>query len=43
LAVEIGRGQLDPVRRHAAATGLEVAGVREDYAGIPRAVLLRRR
>jgi release factor glutamine methyltransferase len=43
LAVEIGRGQLDPVRRHAAATGLEVAGVREDYAGIPRTVLLRRR
>jgi release factor glutamine methyltransferase len=43
LAVEIGRGQLDPVRRHAAAAGLEVAGVREDYAGIPRTVLLRRR
>jgi len=43
LAVEIGRGQLDAVRRHAAAAGLEVAGVREDYAGIPRTVLLRRR
>lgn len=42
LAVEIGRGQLDAVRRHAAAAGLEVAGVREDYAGIPRTVLLRR-
>jgi release factor glutamine methyltransferase len=43
LAVEIGRGQLDPVRRHAASAGLEVAAVREDYAGIPRTVLLRRR
>ena len=43
LAVEIGRGQLDAVRRHAAASGLEVEGVREDYAGIPRTVLLRRR
>jgi len=43
LAVEIGRGQLDAVRRHAAAAGLEVAGVREDYAGIPRTLVLRRR
>ncbi len=43
LAVEIGRGQLAAVRRHAAAAGLEVAAVREDYAGIPRTVLLRRR
>jgi len=43
LAVEIGRGQLDAVRRHAAAAGLEVTGVREDYSGIPRTVLLRRR
>ncbi len=42
LAVEIGRGQLDPVRRHAAAAGLEVTGVREDYAGIPRTLLLQR-
>jgi release factor glutamine methyltransferase len=42
LAVEIGRGQLDAVRRHAAAAGLEVAEAREDYSGIPRTVLLRR-
>jgi len=43
LAVEIGRGQLDAVRRHAADSGLDIAEVREDYAGIPRTVLLRRR
>jgi release factor glutamine methyltransferase len=43
LAVEIGRGQLEAVRRHAAASGLDIAEVREDYAGIPRTVLLRRR
>jgi release factor glutamine methyltransferase len=43
LAVEIGRGQLDAVRRHAQGPGLEIAEVREDYAGIPRTVLLRRR
>jgi release factor glutamine methyltransferase len=42
LAVEIGRGQLDAVRRHAEHAGLEIAEVREDYAGIPRTVLLRR-
>jgi release factor glutamine methyltransferase len=42
LVVEIGRGQLDAVRRHAGAGGLEVAEVREDYAGIPRTVVLRR-
>jgi len=42
LVVEIGRGQLDAVRRHAGASGLEVAEVREDYAGIPRTVVLRR-
>jgi release factor glutamine methyltransferase len=41
LAVEIGRGQLDAVRRHAAASGLDIAEVRNDYAGIPRTVLLR--
>ena len=41
LAVEIGRGQLDAVRRHAAASGLELADVREDYSGIPRTVVLR--
>jgi release factor glutamine methyltransferase len=43
LAVEIGRGQLDAVRRHAGDSGLDVAEVREDYAGIPRTVLLRHR
>ncbi|MFL6195004.1 MAG: peptide chain release factor N(5)-glutamine methyltransferase [Thermoanaerobaculia bacterium] len=42
LAVEIGRGQLDAVRRHAEAAGLELAEVRHDYAGIPRTVVLRR-
>lgn len=41
LAVEIGRGQLDAVRRHAAASGLELASVRNDYSGIPRTVVLR--
>jgi len=43
LAVEIGRGQLDAARRHAAAAGLELAGVRQDYSGIPRVLVLRRR
>jgi release factor glutamine methyltransferase len=43
LAVEIGRGQLDAVRRHAGDSGWDVAEVRQDYAGIPRTVLLRRR
>lgn len=42
LAVEIGRGQLAAIRRHAQGAGLEIAEVREDYAGIPRTVLLRR-
>jgi release factor glutamine methyltransferase len=43
LAVEIGRGQLAAIHRHAQSSGLEIAEVREDYAGIPRTVLLRRR
>lgn len=43
LIVEIGRGQIDAVRRHAEDSGLDVAGVREDYSGIPRVVVLRRR
>jgi len=43
LAVEIGRGQLESVRRHAEGSGVEIAEVREDYARIPRTVLLRRR
>ncbi|HKI05282.1 MAG TPA: peptide chain release factor N(5)-glutamine methyltransferase [Thermoanaerobaculia bacterium] len=43
LIVEIGRGQLDAVRRHAEASGLEIAGVRDDYSGIPRVVVLQGR
>lgn len=43
LAVEIGRGQLDAARGHAEAAGLELAGIREDYSGIPRVLVLRRR
>lgn len=43
LLVEIGYGQLDAVRRHAAASSLQVSGVRQDYAGIPRVVILERR
>ena len=42
LVVEIGFGQLDAVRRHAEASGLELIRVREDYAGIPRVLVLRR-
>lgn len=43
LIVEIGSGQLDAARRHAEASGLELAEVRQDYAGIPRTLVLRRR
>jgi release factor glutamine methyltransferase len=43
LVVEIGRGQLDAARRHAEAAGLDLAAVREDYSGIPRVLVLRRR
>jgi release factor glutamine methyltransferase len=43
LLVEIGYGQLDAIRRHAAASGLQVPDVRLDYAGIPRVVILERR
>ncbi|MES1242964.1 MAG: peptide chain release factor N(5)-glutamine methyltransferase [Acidobacteriota bacterium] len=43
LLAEIGQGQLDAVRRHATASGWQVAGVRQDYAGIPRVVILERR
>jgi release factor glutamine methyltransferase len=43
LVVEIGRGQLAPARRHAEAAGLNFATVREDYSGIPRVLVLRRR
>ena len=42
LIVEIGRGQLDAARRHAEASGLDVARVRHDYSGIPRVLVLRR-
>ena len=41
--VEIGFGQLEAARRHAEASGLEFAGARLDYAGIPRVVVLERR
>jgi release factor glutamine methyltransferase len=41
--VEIGFGQLDAARRHAEASGLRFAGARQDYAGIPRVVVLERR
>lgn len=43
LVVEIGSGQLDAARRHAEASGLHLADVRKDYAGIPRTLVLRRR
>ena len=43
LAVEIGRGQIAAARRHAEAAGLDLAGVREDYSGIPRVLVLRKR
>jgi release factor glutamine methyltransferase len=43
LIVEIGDGQLDAARRHAKSSGLDLAVVRHDYAGIPRTLVLRRR
>jgi release factor glutamine methyltransferase len=43
LLVEIGDGQLAAARRHAEATGLQMTGVREDYAGTPRTLTLVRR
>ena len=42
LMLEIGRGQLAAVRRRAAASGLQVERVVDDYAAIPRVVVLRR-
>jgi len=42
VVVEIGWGQLEAARRHAAAAGLEVTAVRHDYAGVPRVLELRR-
>lgn len=41
--VEIGFGQVEAARRHAEASGLSFAGARQDYAGIPRVVVLERR
>jgi release factor glutamine methyltransferase len=43
LVVEIGSGQLAPARRLAAASALELTAVHDDYAGIPRVLVLRRR
>lgn len=42
LLLEIGRGQLPALRRRAAASGLQIPAVTDDYAGIPRIVHLRR-
>ncbi|MBV8202445.1 MAG: peptide chain release factor N(5)-glutamine methyltransferase [Acidobacteria bacterium] len=42
LVVEIGSGQLAAATRHAAAAGLEIAGVHRDYAGAARVLVLRR-
>ena len=42
LALEIGLGQLEAVTEAAAGAGFEVSGVRNDLAGIPRVVELRR-
>jgi release factor glutamine methyltransferase len=41
LAVEIGFGQLDAARRHAESSGLELIRIRNDYAGIPRVLVLQ--
>ena len=41
--VEIGFGQVEAARRHAEASGLHFAGAHQDYAGIPRVVVLERR
>lgn len=43
LIVEIGQGQLETAQRHAEVSGLDLAAVQEDYAGIPRTLVLRRR
>jgi len=42
VVLEIGYDQLDAVRAHALAAGLEVLRVRHDLAGLPRVVTLRR-
>jgi release factor glutamine methyltransferase len=42
LLTEIGYGQLEAARRHAEASSLLLAAVRQDYSGIPRVLTLRR-
>lgn len=42
ILIEIGRGQLAAARHRAAASGLTVAAVVDDYAGVPRVVRLER-
>ena len=42
LILEIGRGQLPAVERHASASGLHLDRAWNDYSGVPRALLLRR-
>ena len=42
LVVEIGDGQLEAARRHAAGSALAVVDVRHDLAGIPRVLTLAR-
>jgi len=42
LVVEIGDGQIEAARRHAAAASLALDGVRRDLAGIPRVLTLHR-
>ncbi len=43
LLVEIGYRQLEIARLHAEASGLQIAGVWDDYSGFPRVLSLRRR
>lgn len=43
IVIEIGYGQLEDARRIAARHGLDLLGVRSDYAGIPRILTLARR
>lgn len=42
VLLEIGRGQLPAVERHAAPSPLHISAVIDDYAGIPRVVRLDR-
>jgi release factor glutamine methyltransferase len=42
LLLEIGYGQLGSVRRQAEAAGWLFVGARDDYAGIPRVLILQR-